>query len=452
MASVLISTWGDPKGWENVTYIMDGRRYPMQTKSSLPAILNYANPKPEKVFIIVLDTVIKHHVSSYKELKDSVVTYYQEFLRSLKLGSEIPVEVIVAPGVGRFRLDGESYAEFLGLLTDYSAYVAYEISRNFLQIGGDELTVHLDLTHGINFMPSLTYAVICEVLGAVAITKKVRLKVYNSEPYIKGVTSELNIHKVEDRQIMPSIKNEALSSINCRLLEPGMVQEEKKVEVDKNYVRELNAFLSSLVNGLPLVYYAFYPDVSSLEMSLNNAVRLWDSNIRIYQKTTDMVHVGDHRTSEARVTMKKMIVERKATFTNEFIKCVTIWNIAKALNHSRKNEVNLSELEDLKKRVFSKWTKLNSMIGYDLEDVKRNVRKWSGPLDDWKMLGTIVQEFYGPVKGDKLARNFLAHSGLENSLTYVKRQHNEILLRYNLKNDAETILQLCLKGLYTSRA
>jgi CRISPR-associated protein Csx1 len=159
----------------------------MQTKSSLPAILNYANPKTEKVFIIVLDTVIKHHVSSYKELKDSVVTYYQEFLRSLNLGSEIPVEVIVAPGVGRFRLDGESCAEFLGLLTDYSAYVAYEISRSLLQIGGDELTVHLDLTHGINFMPSLTYAVICEVLGAIAITKKVRLKVYNSEPYIRAL-------------------------------------------------------------------------------------------------------------------------------------------------------------------------------------------------------------------------------------------------------------------------
>jgi len=159
----------------------------MQTKSSLPAILNYANPKPEKVFFIVLDTVIKHPVSSYKELKDSVVTYYQEFLRSLNLGSEIPVEVIVAPGVGRFRLDGESCAEFLGLLTDYSAYVAYEISRSLLQISGDELTVHLDLTHGINFMPSLTYAVICEVLGAIAITKKVRLKVYNSEPYIRAL-------------------------------------------------------------------------------------------------------------------------------------------------------------------------------------------------------------------------------------------------------------------------
>jgi len=432
----------------------------MQTKSSLPAILNYANPKTEKVFIIVLDTVIKHHVSSYKELKDSVVTYYQEFLRSLNLGSEIPVEVIVAPGVGRFRLDGESCAEFLGLLTDYSAYVAYEISRSLLQIGGDELTVHLDLTHGINFMPSLTYAVICEVLGAIAITKKVRLKVYNSEPYMKGVTSELNIHKVEDRRIMPSIKNEALSSI-CRLLEPEAVREEEKgkvrnilysVKLNEYEVKELNAFLSSLVNGLPLVYYAFYPDVSSLEMLLNNAVRLWDSNIRIYQKTTDMMHVGEQRTSEARVTMKKMIVERKATFTNEFIKCVTIWNIAKALNHKRKNEVSLSELKCLKHGVFSKWTKLNSMISYDLEEVERNVRKWSGLLDDWKMLGTIVQEFYGPVKGDKLARNFLAHSRLENSLTYVKRQHNEILLRYNLKNDAKTILQLCLKGLYTSRA
>ncbi|MEM1590194.1 MAG: CRISPR-associated CARF protein Csx1 [Candidatus Bathyarchaeia archaeon] len=234
MASVLISTWGDPRWWENVIYAMDGQRHHLQTKSSLPVILEKATPKPEKVFIMVLDTVVKKQVSSLNDLRDSVTAYYREFLHSLNLDPQIPIEVIVAPGVGRFRLDDGSYAEFQGFLTDYLAYVTFEISRCLLQTADNWLTVHLDLTHGINFMPSLTYAVVCEVLGALAIAKKVHLKVYNSEPYIRGVTSELNIHKVEDREFRPNIKGEILPNKppnESRLLEPGIVDEKEKAAV-----------------------------------------------------------------------------------------------------------------------------------------------------------------------------------------------------------------------------
>ncbi|MBS7618507.1 hypothetical protein KEJ25_07920 [Candidatus Bathyarchaeota archaeon] len=114
MVSISISTWGDPRAWANVAYKMDdGRTYLEQTRSSLPAILSYASPKPEKAFIIVLDTVVKHSVLSYEDLRGEVKNYYEDFLRSLNLS--IPVEIIIAPGVGRFKLDVGGAPNFMAL-------------------------------------------------------------------------------------------------------------------------------------------------------------------------------------------------------------------------------------------------------------------------------------------------------------------------------------------------
>lgn len=443
MASVLISTWGDPRWWENVTYVMDGQRYPVRTKSSLPVILKWANPKPEKVFLIVLDTVIKKPVSSFNDLRDSVMAYYLEFLHSLDLDPQIPVEVIVAPGVGRFRLDDGSYAEFHGFLTDYLAYVTFEISRCLLQTADNWLTVHLDLTHGINFMPSLTYAAVCEVLGALAIAKKVYLKAYNSEPYIKGVTTELNIHKVEDREFRPNLIGEGLPNRQptkeSNLLEPAVVDEKERVAVQNRLygiklVEDLNVFLSSLVNGLPLAFYAFYPDVDSLERTLQNAVRLWFSETK--------VSVAD----------SKMLVNRVAKFRSEFTKCAIIWTVAKSLRYVRKYEVSLGELKDLQQKVFSKWTKLGSMISYDLDNIRRKVENYKGPIDIWKKLSDIAEDRYSVPIGNRLARNFLAHSGLESTLIYVRRKGDRIVLRYGLDKNEErnAIIKACYKGLHRS--
>jgi CRISPR-associated protein Csx1 len=454
MVSILISTWGDPKAWENVTYKIDGRLYPTPTKSSLPVILNYTSPKPERVFIIVLDTIVKHNVSSYKDLKDSVMAYYEEFLHSLDL--DVPVEIIVAPGVGRFRLDDGSYAEFQGFLTDFQAYVTFEVVRRILELGGNELIIHLDLTHGVNFMPSLMYAIVCDVLGAFAIAKRVHLKVYNAEPYIRGVTTELNIHNVEDREFQPNIKNEALPFVS-RLLELGIVPEREKGEVknalysmrvNEKDANELNAFLSSLINGLPLAYYTFYPEVNSLELLLSNAEKLWASQVKVYQTQTDILYKeAEQKSSEARVVAKKMVVERRARFRNEFTRCATILAVAKALNHKRKDEVKLDELKDLRQKVFSKWIKLNSMISFDLEEVEKIVQKYGLVIHTWARLGEVAKEYYTQPRENILIRNFLAHSGLERTLTYVKRQGKEIMLSYDPKK-RETILKASLRGLY----
>jgi len=211
---------------------------------------------------------------------------------------------------------------------------------------------------------------------------------------------------------------------------------------------ELNAFLSSLINGLPLAYYTFYPEVNSLELLLSNAEKLWASQVKVYQTQTDILYKeAEQKSSEARVVAKKMVVERRARFRNEFTRCATILAVAKALNHKRKDEVKLDELKDLRQKVFSKWIKLNSMISFDLEEVEKIVQKYGLVIHTWARLGEVAKEYYTQPRENILIRNFLAHSGLERTLTYVKRQGKEIMLSYDPKK-RETILKASLRGLY----
>jgi CRISPR-associated protein Csx1 len=166
-------------------YVCYGRPAISRACKELPS----ASPgayKLEKVLLIVLDTVVKELVSNYGELRESIGKYYNEFLKSLIDGSQLErIGIVVAPGAGVFRMDGGNYAEFQGSLTDFTSYVAFEITRHLLEATGNELNVHLDLTHGVNFMPSLTYAALREILTGLAISKKTRLPVYNAEPYVR---------------------------------------------------------------------------------------------------------------------------------------------------------------------------------------------------------------------------------------------------------------------------
>ncbi|MEM1589650.1 MAG: hypothetical protein QW175_04465, partial [Candidatus Bathyarchaeia archaeon] len=187
-------------------------------------------------------------------------------------------------------------------------------------------------------------------------------------------------------------------------------------------------------NGLPLAYYAFYPDVERLEHTLQNAVKLWLAETNVC------------------VADSKMVVKRGAKFRGEFTKCVVIWTVAKSLRNVRKFEVSLEELKGLQQKVFVKWTKLSSMISYDLEDVRRKVENYRGPLDNWKKLCEVAEERHSIPIGYKLARNFLAHSGLESTLTYVKRKGQQTILRYGLDKTEErnAIIGACLRGLHQS--
>jgi hypothetical protein len=67
------------------------------------------------------------------------------------------------------------------------------------------------------------------------------------------------------------VRNGEKAELDKRLLEEAKSNTllAQARQLSQDYVNELNAFLSSLVNGLPLVYYTFYPHVNFLENLLS---------------------------------------------------------------------------------------------------------------------------------------------------------------------------------------
>ena len=420
---ILVAPWGNPwkssggYRWSIVRYYFD-RGKSMESRSSLPLLFDEL--EPSVALVIVLDTVAEGRVESYSELLNSVSQRYFDFLKELGL-EESKIKLLVAPGVGRFQ-----NGVFEGMMRDFYAFVLYEIARRLpvdQEIG--ELEIHLDLTHGMNFMPAMTYRAVRELAGILSQSVQVKLFVYNSEPYVRG-TKELCIQLVEETSIPPSPCRRSLSH-QIRLLEPFDLKSEERRTLYENDLalrtellksQQINAFLGSLVNGLPLVLFTFYPEINEIKKALDLAkdVFFWYVHLRFDDE--------------------KIMVRRRVGFGDDFCTLVKAYAAAMALRLERKEEVNLSMLHEIRERFFSWHKRLNSAIGTDLHKIKETMEEVikQGKKDEfreWKPLGELIEE-----KGGFSKRNFLAHSGLERNVTEVKlidealELKEAILLRY----------------------
>jgi CRISPR/Cas system-associated protein Csx1 len=65
-------------------------------------------------------------------------------------------------------------------------------------------------------MPTLVYRALYEILGVMAYVCNIKLNVYNSEPYLKGITKKLRIHRIESREILPRLSSHILGKDDGR--------------------------------------------------------------------------------------------------------------------------------------------------------------------------------------------------------------------------------------------
>ncbi|MCS7098694.1 MAG: CRISPR-associated CARF protein Csx1 [Candidatus Methanomethyliaceae archaeon] len=423
MKSILIITLGDPSFYDEVEYIYENSHY--KSKFTLPLL--FENTKPEYVIIIALDTIIDEPVGNYNELINSVNRKYRDFI-----SKEIPnldkLKIIVAPGVGRFQSKNFIF-NFIGELRDFLIYLIYELSKIFIE-SEDGLTIHLDLTHGINFMPTFTLHAIKEIAGLLTVAKEnVRLRVYNAEPYRRNITSSLRIHIVEDWNAileydLTAIKRGRLLKLYDKKLNKEMKEPLKSTELDGITADDINVFISSIFNGLPLSLYTFYPNVSKLEEIINKVIETWRSFVNISMKDNELY------------------IKRLLTFHRNFIRIIHAWFMAKLLNLERKSEVSLEEI-DMLRRLFSRWSKrIDAMISYDLYHIKEKIA--NKELKEWTKLYIALDR--SPKGFD--TRAFLAHSSLEMNVTEIKKINSKLIFRYiDDEEYRDRIIKACLSGL-----
>jgi len=177
--TVCVATWGNPRGWRLAEYVSGNAR--VKAFSTLSIL--YELERPLKTIVVALDTLADlsqlEDGADYSRVEKEAAEIVKQYLCG------VDASVVVLPGVlergigagDRQIFRSEPYGEYLPLFL-YATY------KEGLRVEG-ELRLALDISHGVNFMPTLAYRAAEEAAAALATARvqRVELKVYQADPY-----------------------------------------------------------------------------------------------------------------------------------------------------------------------------------------------------------------------------------------------------------------------------
>jgi len=433
---ILIGTWGKPDFWQETEYRFENLS--VQSKTSLLLLKQKINP--DKILIIALDTIADLTNQSPElqlDYRSLVQNRAKEKIAKFCKDNEITLnpdkDIMIATGNGSFP-----GLIFQGRMQDYYYLIFYLLCNAFLNIieklkseicpGQNEaakrpfddctIEIHLDLTHGINFMPVLTYRALKEIASLLEVFIDVRFYVYNSEPYAKD--KPLQIHKIEESiNLTPLFPHDYVEDNLIRLLKwektnsepaPGLKQQIRAL-CGNLQPDDLNLFFSSLLHGLLLALISYLPEQTIISNSINNAIELFYGNFKLQ---------WDNNT---------LSLERTLSLTDHFQAINVAYLILKLLDLSgikNQKEMSLQCMSDLNKIIYKKFPLIQNIIANELYAVGKKVENVK--TDQWKPLISLE---VNKKPGSPDFRNFMAHAGLEKNITLVKNLNEKPFLKYD---------------------
>lgn len=492
---VLLATWGlpwkneqgnpldpgwlpseDTMSWQEVTYKWKDRK--MKCQTDLPLLSN--SIEPDQIIVVVLDTVTESFRDNYTDLLNDVKKSFRRFLEIIekRTPGTFMDNLRICPSYGT---GAYNKARFKGELLDFFYYLYYQLATFFKNVQLKEtIEIHLDLTHGINFMPTLAYRVLKDLGSLLATTRNVSLTVYNTEPFIRGGSEEtvLEIHEVESVRVLPrphftmiqkttlmplrtSIDPKAHAMLMAKWVNETRFSRSLSQERPKQVIDLVNCFCSATMNGFPLAMLHFRLDKNQLNSYLKKLIHLYNAGINI-SKTKD----GD-----------KFLLERQYSFTRHFLNLVKTWvatvildEVIPPKNHGDQ-AYSLKSLRHLKSNFLERDKRVEATVNLELDKLwsfksKDKRVEIIGDCDDipldlsnWISYARI-QECKEEVKGQKsdapkmrnFNRNFLAHAGFESTAIQLKIEDEELLIRYVEEEQVQDKIREALeKGIKVTR-
>jgi CRISPR-associated protein Csx1 len=316
---LVVAPWGLPPQWRDVMYVLevDGKCFKGSRKycsTLIPLLLSmedHVKAGKVDVVIIALDSLVNKYTKtedstcfkcynelsmyideasksgSYNELMLKLKEFIVEFIKCLFEKYELSLStnnlnVIIAPAIGS---PGGRWV-FRGDLQDFESRVLYELGK--LCLTKPYSRVIIDLSHGINFMPSLVMHLIRKLVSIQLLAHKelrdVAVEVFNSDPIPPLGTPERDIRI--NRAVYESIRSILLvHSIPEFIGFSNMVESDESlkskflpVKIDltnkvSSVLRDIRCIYSSLYYPLPLVlYYFLHRDVCGCIDSLTNVL------------------------------------------------------------------------------------------------------------------------------------------------------------------------------------
>lgn len=441
---ILIAPWGEPSNWKESIYKFEGEK--VSSKSSLRIIKEII--KPDKTFILISDT-LAFLGNNFEEIKAVAKEKVKKFCEENSIED---VEIFVLPGIGIYgkknNKNEEEEINFKGFATDYYYSMIYNLTKeieDLIEKNQDIETIelHLDATHGVNFMPVFTYKVVREIgeILAMFYPNKVSLTVYNSDPFKEG--KELNINKIEHSKLTPNPLKETMKDKKLFMYSKDFDNERKKSigKMISNRInhKSISAFIGSIFNGLPLALFTYFPDTKELKSIIDKVYSIFEEYIVVERKE------------------KLFRLYRPIGFYKNFGILTFTWFIArifeiKNLINKAELDVDLDTLKNIRETFFKDYDrKLDIIISNELQSLEKSLQN-SLQQEDWTLLNLVLsnntdnEDFISQKNSSPHNRNFLAHAGFERNMVETKKIGDKIYFRY--KNlEEESLLKFCQEGL-----
>ncbi|MHA1590865.1 MAG: CRISPR-associated CARF protein Csx1 [Candidatus Njordarchaeales archaeon] len=434
MSTLLIAPWGCPAQWKDVIYSIDGRN--IKSCTSLLPILKFLN-EDVSVVIVVLDSLIDRY--SGKGVESACYRYYsryyneffrervmdyndlvgrcKEFIKSIvnDVAEEADVkikdlEVIVGSCVGS---PGGRWV-FKGNANDFTALVLYELGKLCLERKYSRII--LDLSHGVNFMPSVCLRIAYLLAGLLRIAYSesfegkrdyILLEVYNSDPYPPGAKLPvLNINLV----LKEHVKTAYIPHYISRRLIKGGTKISKDLErrigeINSRYSDAVRTILSSLYYPLPLALCKAFKeyDMDALKGIVDEAINTWREHIRINYNQKQVI--------------RYLRLSPEAIY-NALLAYASYLNVKKSVE-----SLGSIKVDDLK-RLAELYRTVNESYYYLIKDevskIEMNIKthKWE---KDSVLYAELIGEFEEgrPPTKRPIKRVMIAHVGLQKEIVRV---------------------------------
>jgi len=407
---VIIAPWGQPKLWKETSY-----RYKdcelEKIKSSLFTLYHCLNP--DKVIIIGSDSLsesgntYEHIVCSSKNI---ILGTIMNTPGSETSGMMEKTKIIISYNVGKFKLNN---LQIEGDLGDFYPHVLWNLF-NYLwedirHLPGDSnIEIYIDLTHGQNFMPTLTHKAVDTIASILSmIYKNIKITLLNSEPFVIGEERTYDIYELSSYIAKPNfyvppipVKNDSPDEFDKSFLEPinnSNLPNSPNVfnQINNTGKMEYNAFSASMQRGLLMGIYKFFPNLSKLKRAIEDIFNFYEQSIVV------------------KFNQEKCIrqVRKHYRFSDNFDKLIQIHILGlmaqKAGVSCRRNMVDLSSLYDLNYKLY-----YNDAVLYYL--VKNELDKLNNPDKSPKCKQTRSDDKH------KLIRNIMAHALFINGIIEYK--------------------------------
>jgi CRISPR-associated protein Csx1 len=425
-----VTTWGNPRGWWYSRYVYEelGQKFDKYGFSTLNLLMEVE--RPDIVLLLALDTLSSLKERVYNSIKKEVEDYIRSYLC---VENKIAIEIL--PGI--LSSKKEAFKADLG---DYELLALNKIFHEGLKLGGNKLRIALDITHGVNYMPVLTYSAALEAASmlAVTISREVDLRIYQADPvYLeeelrrelsrqkddpckpngRAEPPELRYNLLRRRKVSPWELTRYLSysenNASKLLTDPRDCSIKDSEILYKKVLPLLGAFR---IGALPeLCILAKSLDPSFLRNIINEALQCWNSK-RVVKEGNVLELVSNTRLSEGFRALLHALALVTGVMRN--------LESESACSEARECTTTLEEIKKLR-RLLNGSKVIETLVNREiskLEHIKQKICP-----DDW----TLYSE-YKSNGGDisrsgngKFTRDFIAHAGFHNEVLLLRKSSPE---------------------------